>query len=70
MIKTYSHKNWDWIMVSSNSGITIKDILANPDFNWNWSYVSHNPNLTIQDILNNPDKPWDYGLISKNKLSL
>ena len=43
---------WYWESVSRNEGITIKDIIMNPQLNWNYRCVCENPNFTIKDYFN------------------
>ena len=35
-IKDNQDKSWDWSRISSNPGITMKDINDHPDKEWNW----------------------------------
>jgi len=58
---------WDWECLSENSGITMKDVIENPDMPWSWKYLSRNPNITIDFIKKNPDKQWDWDFLAQNK---
>ncbi len=58
--------NWDWRSLSSNPGITLEDIVNNPDKPWDWMYVYDNPNITLDFVLANPDKNWHWHLLSAN----
>jgi hypothetical protein len=35
-------KKWIWWGLSRNPGITMKDILENPNLPWDWDYISEN----------------------------
>jgi hypothetical protein len=40
----------DWLYISLNPNITLKNIEANLDKPWNWSCLSLNPNLFALDL--------------------
>lgn len=51
--------NWDYVMMSLNPTIKLKDILANHKYlPWNWIEFSVNDELTIEMIKSNLDLPW------------
>jgi len=33
-------KDWNWMYISYNTSITMKDILDNPDKPWDWNWIS------------------------------
>jgi hypothetical protein len=57
--------------VSSNPGITMEDVQANPDYPWDIIGLSKNPNLTIDYIVRNYDKYWDwFGVVCNPNIML
>ena len=64
-VKVFPAENWDWIEISRNINIKMKDIRDNMDLPWNWRYgVSSNPNLDLDMIRDFPYYDWDKSLIS------
>lgn len=62
---------FDWFVpfVSSNSGITTRDILKSTlrsVFDWDYRNLSANVNLPIVYVNDNLDQPWNYHSISVN----
>jgi hypothetical protein len=39
-IKENQDKPWDWVGISCNSNITMRDIKENPDKPWEWDGIS------------------------------
>lgn len=60
-------QRWSFRGVSANSGITMADIVANPQLPWKIKYISSNPNLTIDFVVAHPHSDWDWIQISSNK---
>ena len=53
--------------ISSNTGITMQDIINHPEYPWDWYYgVGRNPNLTFSMTKLYRDKTWCWNDISSN----
>ena len=66
LLQRFPDKSWNWIRLSANPNITMKDVLAYPDKPWSWAWLSTNSSITMRDVLANPDKPWSWLQLSKN----
>ena len=66
IISSNFDKFTNWLCISANSNITIKDIIDNPDKPWNFEYITVNPNITPQNIIDYPNLPWDWRNIHRN----
>lgn len=63
------NRNWFIPSVSSNPGITDRDIFKSTlkaTYQWNYKNLSANPNLPIIYVHDNPTKDWNYHSISTN----
>ena len=57
-----------WPGLSWHPDLTLKDLLANPDFPWKWPIVTKAPQISICDILDT-DLPWDWPTVCQYKLT-
>ena len=47
-------KDWNWLRVSSNPGITMKDIINHPEYPWEWnSVIGHKFTRDKTEYVNN-----------------
>jgi hypothetical protein len=50
ILEKYPNRNWNWISLSKNPGITYEYIESHPTNPWNFLSMSENPNLTLENI--------------------
>lgn len=58
--------SWDWLALSKNPNISVREIINSPELPWAWFHVSGNPNIRIQDVVDNLDKDWRWDQLSWN----
>jgi hypothetical protein len=60
-------KYWDWSRVSSNCGISLQDIIDNPELPWEYDFISCNDNLTLEFVVSHMDENWSWYQVAQNK---
>lgn len=62
---------FEWHHISANPGITMFDVLANPNLDWHHDWLYMNPNLSIQVLNNNLEQPqpWDWDWLAGNPMN-
>ncbi len=70
LLEKFINEKWNYIYLSPNPNITMKDIKEKPSRFWNYGYISKNPNITMEYVEENYDKGFDFKKLSKNNFNL
>lgn len=63
-VQRFRHLPWNWRKLSFNSGISLRDKLANLHEPWDFKYLSQSCNLTMAHVLRHTDLPWNWWELS------